>query len=147
MHTRCVSFVAAARMLLPRQQGPGCARRLPARLFVGSGVPACMRASAAVQAWDAGNGGCVHSVPAQTLVPPKATGRSQPPCRAGQGRRSRRGACGAPVGLQGLVITTSLGGRGPASSAASQSRSGCPLPGQRGPKTTFLPPPVICSAM
>ena len=34
--------------------------------------------------------------------------------------------CNSPVGLHGLVMTTSLGGAGPASSAASQSKSGWP---------------------
>ena len=49
------------------------------------------------------------------------------------------------MGLQGLMSTTSLGGRGPASSASSQSRSGCMLSWWQGPSATPRPPPVICA--
>ena len=55
-------------------------------------------------------------------------------CTAQQlpGFKNREANRHSPVGLQGFVMTTSLGGCGPASSAASQARSGCPLHSQRG---------------
>lgn len=94
------------------------------------------------RAWGQGGGGGGGHVRIHTALVLRIAG----PVAAAPGRvrgPTLRRLCASPVGLQGFVITTILGGAGPASSPASQSRSGWPVAAARGPNATCAPPPLI----